>query len=41
MKISVVIPAFNEEKLLPATLASVRAASAAFEARGWATELVV
>jgi glycosyltransferase involved in cell wall biosynthesis len=41
VKISVVIPAFNEEKLLPATLASVRAAAAAFEARGWATETIV
>src|SRR5215813_2934425 len=41
MRISVVIPAFNEERLLPATLASVRAAAAAFEARGWATERIV
>jgi glycosyltransferase involved in cell wall biosynthesis len=41
VKISVVIPAFNEERLLPATLASVRAAGAAFEARGWATERIV
>ena len=41
MKISIVIPAFNEEELLPATLASVRAAAKAFEARGWATETIV
>jgi glycosyltransferase involved in cell wall biosynthesis len=41
LKISVIIPAFNEEKLLPATLTSVRAAMAAFTARGWETELVV
>src|SRR5215467_2203097 len=41
MRISVVIPAFNEERLLPATLASVRAAATAFEARGWATERIV
>ena len=41
MQISVVIPAFNEERLLPGTLASVRAAAAAFEARGWATERIV
>ena len=41
MKISIVIPAFNEEKLLPATLASVNAACHAFERRGWATEVVV
>lgn len=41
MKISIVIPAFNEEKLLPATLRSVRAASEAFIARGWEVETVV
>lgn len=41
MKISIVIPAFNEEKLLPATLQSVRAAATAFEQRGWDWELVV
>jgi glycosyltransferase involved in cell wall biosynthesis len=41
MRVSVVIPAFNEEKLLPATLASVQAAAAAFIARGWTWECVV
>ena len=42
MKISVVVPAFNEEKLLPATLRSIRAAAAAaFDALGWAWEIVV
>ena len=41
MRISVVIPAFNEEKLLPATLASVRVAAEAFLARGWSWECVV
>lgn len=41
MRISVVIPAFNEERLLPATLASVSIAGAAFEARGWAIETIV
>ena len=41
MKISVVVPAFNEERLLPASLRAVRAAIAAFEARGWACELIV
>ncbi|MBI5387179.1 MAG: glycosyltransferase [Verrucomicrobia bacterium] len=41
MKVSIVIPAFNEEKLLPATLQSVQAAMASFTARGWETELVV
>jgi glycosyltransferase involved in cell wall biosynthesis len=41
MKISVVVPAFNEERLLPATLASIQAATSAFEERGWASELIV
>jgi glycosyltransferase involved in cell wall biosynthesis len=41
VKISVVIPAFNEERLLPATLASVRAATAAFDVRGWSSEVIV
>ncbi|MEY4307140.1 MAG: hypothetical protein RJA95_508 [Verrucomicrobiota bacterium] len=41
MRVSVVLPAFNEEKLLPASLAAVRAAAAAFERRGWAWECVV
>lgn len=41
MRVSVVIPAFNEEKLLPATLAAVRLAAAAFAARGWEWECVV
>ena len=41
MRISVVIPAFNEEKLLPRTLASVAAAARAFAARGWTHEVVV
>ena len=41
MKLSVVIPAFNEERLLPATLAHLAAAIQAFEARGWAAEVIV
>lgn len=41
MKISVVIPAFNEEKLIGATLRSIQAAGAAFGALGWAMEIVV
>ncbi len=41
MKISIVVPAFNEERLLGASLSSMRAAAAAFEARGWTWELVV
>ena len=41
MKISIVIPAYNEEKLLPATLDSVQAAAGAFGARGWKHEIIV
>jgi len=41
VKVSIIIPAFNEERLLPATLASIRAGMAALDARGWSTELIV
>lgn len=41
MKISIVIPAFNEEKLLPVTIQSVQSALSAFHDRGWQTEIVV
>ena len=41
MRVSVVLPAFNEENLLPAALAAVRDAASAFTARGWAWECVV
>jgi glycosyltransferase involved in cell wall biosynthesis len=41
MRISIVIPAFNEERLLPHTLARVKEAMAAFADRGWQTELIV
>lgn len=41
MKISVVIPAFNEEKLLAGTLESIQAAAGAFRRRGWECEVVV
>ena len=41
LKISVVIPAFNEEKLLSATLAAIRGALVSFTKRGWETEVIV
>jgi glycosyltransferase involved in cell wall biosynthesis len=41
MKISIVVPAYNEEKLLPASLRSIKAAAQAFEDRGWESELIV
>jgi glycosyltransferase involved in cell wall biosynthesis len=40
-ELSIVVPAFNEERLLPASLASIRTASAAFTDAGWTTELIV
>jgi len=39
--ISIIVPAFNEEKLLGASLAEIKSAAAAFTARGWQVELVV
>jgi glycosyltransferase involved in cell wall biosynthesis len=41
MKLSVVIPAFNEEKLLPACLAHLGAALRANASPGWAAEVIV
>jgi glycosyltransferase involved in cell wall biosynthesis len=37
----VIVPAFNEERLLPATLESIRLAAQAFHDVGWSTELIV
>lgn len=41
MKVSVIVPAYNEEAGLGATLRSIRSAISAFEERGWSSELVV
>ena len=41
MQISVIVPAFNEEKLLGASLAEIQAAAAAFTRLGWEFELIV
>lgn len=41
LKISVIIPAYNEERLLGETLRQVRAAMTAFTQRAWNTELIV
>ncbi len=41
MRISIIIPAFNEQRLIGETLARVQAASAQFWQRGWETELIV
>lgn len=41
MRISVVIPAFNEERLLAASLRSVRVAMEALAQPGWSSDLIV
>ena len=41
MKISVIIPAFNEERLLDGTLARVKSAMETFTQRRWESELIV
>lgn len=41
MKISVIIPAFNEERLLEQSLREVQHSLAAFTELGWQTELIV
>ena len=41
MLISIAIPAFNEEKLLPSTLAAVTEAGEVFSDRNWEMEVVV
>lgn len=41
MTLSVVIPAFNEERLLPATLTSLNQALESFHQRGWSSEVIV
>jgi len=41
VKISVIIPAFNEERLLGATLTQVKSAMTAFTLRDWGIELIV
>jgi glycosyltransferase involved in cell wall biosynthesis len=41
VKASVVVPAFNEERLLAGSLAAMREAMRAFDEAGWASELIV
>jgi glycosyltransferase involved in cell wall biosynthesis len=41
VKISIVVPAFNEERLLGHSLEQIKLAARAFEPRGWETELIV
>jgi glycosyltransferase involved in cell wall biosynthesis len=39
--ISIIVPAFNEERLLAGSLAQIRLAADAFTERGWTVELIV
>jgi glycosyltransferase involved in cell wall biosynthesis len=41
VKVSIIVPAFNEEKLLGASLAAIQRAAAAFDRHGWDRELIV
>jgi len=41
VKISIVVPAFNEERLLGASLDRMRSAAGAFARRGWDVEMIV
>jgi glycosyltransferase involved in cell wall biosynthesis len=41
VKISVIVPAFNEEKLITETLRQINSALSAFVRAGWASELIV
>lgn len=41
MKISIVVPAYNEERLLGASLGQIKLAAEAFTRSGWEVELVV
>jgi len=41
LQISIIIPAFNEERLLGRSLASIQAAAGAFSRRGWGVEVIV
>ncbi len=41
MKISIVVPAFNEERLLGESLVQIKSAAGVFAQRGWEVELIV
>ncbi len=41
MKISIIVPAFNEEKFIARTLRKIKSARAAFTERGWGSEVIV
>ena len=41
MKVSIIVPAFNEERLLGQTLAQINLARKSFSGRGWDSQLIV
>jgi len=41
VKVSIIVPAFNEEKILGETLAQIKSAGGAFAQIGWESELIV
>jgi glycosyltransferase involved in cell wall biosynthesis len=41
VRISIIVPAFNEERLLPSTLEAIRAARTVFDQARWESELIV
>ena len=41
MKISIIVPAFNEEKFIARALRKIKAATEAFSSLGWESELIV
>jgi glycosyltransferase involved in cell wall biosynthesis len=41
VRVSIIVPAFNEAKGITATLRSIQTAASVFTARGWDTELIV
>jgi glycosyltransferase involved in cell wall biosynthesis len=41
VKISIIVPAYNEERLLPDTLLSIQKAARAVDDAGWSSELIV
>jgi glycosyltransferase involved in cell wall biosynthesis len=41
MTLSIILPAFNEARLLPTTLAAVQEARRALDSEGWASEVIV
>jgi glycosyltransferase involved in cell wall biosynthesis len=41
MKISIIVPAYNEEKLIAGSLRSIEQAAAGFASRQWETEIIV